>query len=149
MTLLTPRHKLPLLAVGQAQKEMIHNEAVMLIDNIMNIEVIGVSNDPSVALQNMSQHNMCWLIGSEPVGEWINKNNNIAIFSDNGWRYLEPVENMVLYNEELNSKMMFSESIWLPAIQISEASGGEFVDSQARDSIQEIIAAMKLFGLSR
>lgn len=32
----TPRYKLPLLAIGQAQKELFHNEALILLDFLIH-----------------------------------------------------------------------------------------------------------------
>lgn len=68
MTDATPRWLLPFTAVGQAQKEWTHNEALVLVDLLTHpcVEAVGV-NAPPVA----PALGQCWIVGDSPTGEWI------------------------------------------------------------------------------
>lgn len=153
MNIETYRHKLPLLAVGQAQKEHTHNEALSLVDSLLNLSVLTIANDPSVAdeilNENPNINGTSWLIGDQPSGIWQGHRNQIAIWSPNGWRYLMPIKGMQIYHEMLKCRIIFDDGQWILADSVEIPQGGSNIDQQARDSIQSIINILQQFGLSR
>ncbi|MFX4817188.1 DUF2793 domain-containing protein, partial [Acinetobacter baumannii] len=56
----TSRLALPLLAAGQAQKEMFHNEALALIDLALAaaVESVGLNTPPATP-----EDGQCWIVG--------------------------------------------------------------------------------------
>ena len=61
------RTGLPLLQPGQAQKEMVHNEALALIDLLLQPSVVTVGlNVPPAA----PARGACWIVGAAPTGDW-------------------------------------------------------------------------------
>jgi len=150
MTIQTSRHKLPLLAVGQAQKEYTHNEAMIMIDNLINLTVLNIAHDPEIAMQSATdvenQGSKNWLIGKNATGAWRDRSDQIAVKLDSGWRYLEPIESMTIYNAALNNRMIYKELDWHIAPILTNADGGDTIDFQARESINEIIELLRLFG---
>ncbi|MEG8028176.1 DUF2793 domain-containing protein [Sphingomonas aerolata] len=61
------RTGLPLLQPGQAQKEMGHNEALALIDLLLQPTVVTVGlNVPPAA----PAPGACWIVGAAPTGDW-------------------------------------------------------------------------------
>ncbi len=154
MNIQTSRYALPLLATGQAQKEFTHNEALLLIDNLMHIVVEGVANDPIDAtptlLSDTDNHNdQAWLIGDTPIGDWEQKSNQIAIWTSGGWRYVIPNDSMQLFNLEIGARMVFRNGVWEYGYTVMFPLEGDVIDSQARESIQSIINILQLFGLSK
>lgn len=147
MTIETMRHKLPLLAVGQAQKEYSHNEALTLIDNYLNLSVSDIANDPITLSPNANEN--IWLIGAEPAGIWAARANHIAIWTQNGWRYLLPIEHMQVYNEALGCRMVYQMGGWSAASLAIIPENGDMIDAQARESIAAIWDALRMFGWSR
>ena len=75
--LATSRLALPLLAAGQAQKEMSHNEALTLLDLAVHGSVIaaGTQVPPASVLPGQ-----CWIVGDAPEGDWAGYGNAVA-----GW----------------------------------------------------------------
>ena len=154
MTLETSRHKLPLLAVGQAQKEYTHNEALLLVDNLLNLSIVSIVDrpediEPEAIEQNMDGESSAWLISDAPSGTWSQRANQIVISTANGFRYIEPVENMRIYNAQYGCLMIYKDMSWFIAPTHAEPVGGDIIDSQARESIATILNNLRQFGLSR
>lgn len=163
MNIQTSRHKLPFLAVGQAQKEFTHNEALLMIDTIMNLSVRAVSNDPAAAGQisraidesdNEENIPQSWLIGDAPTDIWENHPKQIAIWSSNGWRYIRPFEGMQIYHHDDRYQIIYTDNQWKVAPSMDKAlltdgDDGANIDHQARDTIRLILAILEQFGLIR
>jgi hypothetical protein len=72
----TGRHRLPLLAVSQAQKEITHNEALVMIDALLHMAVeAALSAVPAVTDNDIGKS---WIINGTPAGAWANKAGQIA-----------------------------------------------------------------------
>ncbi len=151
MNIRTSRHNFPLLAVGQAQKEYTHNEALLLIDNLLNPSVISILENPDMVedVESLSDESKAWLISDTPSGVWAQRANQIAILTENGFRYIEPIVGMRIYNEQSECMMMYKDMSWYIAPILSEPIGGSNIDSQARESIAMIMENLRQFGLSR
>ncbi len=151
MKIETSRHKLPLLAVGQAQKEYTHNEALLLVDNLINPSIISIIDSPEAIddAQNITDETRAWLISHRPSGIWSHRANAIAILTINGFRYIEPTSGMHIFNEQSGCIMMYKNNSWHLAPILAAPNGGRVVDSQARDSILAILDNLRQFGLSR
>lgn len=91
----TPRFALPLLFSGQAQKEVIVNEALSLADILLHAAIDGELSVPPAAPAAGST----WLIGSLAQGEWAGRTGQLAGWSEGGWRYLAPRPGLRLYDQ--------------------------------------------------
>jgi len=90
----TARHGLPFLEAAQAQKDLTHNEALVLIDLGLcaAVEAAGVNAppaDPAIG--------QCWLVGDAPTGLWADAAGALAGWTDGGWRFLRPREGMLVW----------------------------------------------------
>lgn len=81
----TPRFALPVLHIGQADKEQTHNEALALIDLAMGavVEDVGVDVPPGDP-----QPGQCWIVGDAPSGAWAGNARAIAGWTAGGWRFV-------------------------------------------------------------
>lgn len=139
---LSTRWNLPLLAVGQMQKEVTHNEALTLIDMLLApiVEAVNVNSPPAAP-----GHGQCWLIGASPVGLWAGKAQHLACWTHGGWRYAAPKfgTNVTLSDGRV---MRFDGDSWkLPPI-VTAPQGGSVADSEARAAINGLIAALRSQG---
>src|SRR3546814_10699814 len=77
----------PLLAPGQAQKEITHNEALAQLDIITQavVQAVGVDVPPASPAPGE-----CWIIGPSPEGSWSGMAQHLAGWTENGWRYVQP-----------------------------------------------------------
>ncbi len=142
----TSRHALPFLAVGQAQKEITHNEALAIIDALIWAAAEAELSLPPAQLAE-SDAGKCWLIGSAPSGAWLGKVKQIACWTGGSWRYLVANEGMRLWNIALGAQMVFRDSQWQSSTPIAEPNGGLTIDNEARMAITAILGVLRQSGI--
>ncbi len=111
----TTNLKLPLLVPNQSQKEITHNEALIIIDNLMNNGV--KDKDLTTPPENPSQNDL-YIVGVGATGEWVGKDNQLA-FYDNGWRFCQARQGTKYWVIDENCIYVFNMTSW------SKFSGGE------------------------
>ena len=163
MTDLSARFSLPLLQPGQAQKELYHNEALALVDLAMHPVAQASGVDVPPASPAMGQ---CWIVGSAPNDAWTGHASAIAGWSPGGWRFVTPVEGMLVWVIADATWSRRTSSAWisgdLPVSSISvggnqvvgarrpaitATAGGTTIDAEARAAIASILTAMRAHGL--
>lgn len=114
----TTNLKLPLLIPNQSGKEITHNEALVVIDNILQNGVISRAlNVPPTEPNN----NDIYIVGSGAAGLWAGRDNQLA-FYDNGWRFIEPREGFVFWINDEDKLYTYDGSNWIETI--ASAGGG-------------------------
>lgn len=159
----TPRLGLPFLSAGQAQKELVVNEGLQLLDLLVAGAVEDVSRD---APPTNADVGTCYIVGAAPTGEWAERPLNVAAFTDAGWRFIEPSDGMTFQVRSNGTFAVFRGSVWelgdvrgarliLGGQQvvgergeaISAPAGGATVDGEARAAIGQILTALRQHGL--
>lgn len=141
----TSRHRLPLLAVSQAQKEITHNEALAIIDVLLHTAIEGIlATVPAVADADMGK---CWLVGASPTGIWNGKAGFIAAYVGGSWRYIAPQDGMRIWNRASASHLFRIDGQWLDGPSIPNPSAGTVVDVEARATLLAILQYFRLIGL--
>jgi hypothetical protein len=159
----TERLKLPLLAVAQAQKEMTHNEALTLLDVAVQpvVQAIAPASIPSSPIAGQ-----CWIVGTDPSGEWAGQASALAAWTAGGWRFIAPFEGMTIWSIADAQTARWSGSTWVigqvtatkisiggqqvvgprrPAIVVP--AGGSAIDIQARNAIVAMLETLASHGL--
>lgn len=159
----TARHGLPLLSAGQAQKEVAHNEALLIADFLMNpvAEELGREMPPLYP-----EPGQAWILGSAPLGEWTGRAGQIACWTAGGWRYFSPFEGLHVWLRGADVWAVRESSGWSNGIvratavhvggervvsgrqpAIADPSGGTIVDEQARAAVAALLGALRAHGL--
>jgi len=159
----TSRLALPLIIPGQAQKELVHNEALQKLDTLVAgaVEHLPANDPPESPFEGA-----CYLIGDDPSGEWSSYPGHVAAFSAAGWRFVAPCTGMTLtvtpdcllatYDEdgwEIGAvrgeyvSVRGTKVVGSQAAAIPNPEGGDIIDSQARTTLTEILSALRLHGL--
>jgi len=159
----TDRFALPLLQPGQAQKEMWHNEAIAVLDLIVQpaVESIGTDMPPTAPESGQS-----WIVGGAPTGSWAGKADHLAGWSDGGWRFAAPVEGMtvrviadaltarytsggwVLGEESAAHLIVGGDRVVGPRqAAVATPAGGTVIDVESRAALAAILAALRSHGL--
>jgi hypothetical protein len=163
MTDISARFALPLLQSGQAQKEMVHNEALALVDAALHpVAQTAGDNAPPPA----PEPGQCWIVGDAPTEDWAGEAGRIAAWTAGGWRFVAPTPGMMVWLVDAAVWALYDGSTWragtLPATAlqiageqvvgarqgaIADPAGGDTVDAEARVAIGAILAALRGHGL--
>jgi len=139
----TARFKIPLLAAGQAHKELFHNEALARIDFLLHPIVQAIETDPAAIVPVAGQS---WLVGPEATDEWLDQEDKIAGWTGNGWLFISPMPMMRIYVESASRFAVYRES-WHLSEEIAGPAGGSVIDAEARVVIESILLALTANGI--
>jgi hypothetical protein len=163
MSELTSRHLLPLLASGQAQKEITHNEAIARIDGMMHGTIVSRNLSAPPASPIAGQ---LWLVASGASSDWAGQSGNLALWTEGGWRFTQPIEGMLFWSKADQLFGWYDGLDWhwgdwpvtkltangvqlvgAAGLLIANPTGGSTVDSQARSAIVSILQLLRTHGL--
>ncbi|UZF94163.1 DUF2793 domain-containing protein [Bosea sp. NBC_00550] len=83
----TPRLSLPLLAAGQAQKHVTHNDALMRLDALIHLVVDSRTQAaPPASPTELS----AYIVPPGGTGAFAGRADQVALFEDGGWTFLTP-----------------------------------------------------------
>ena len=114
----TTNLQLPLLVQNQAGKEITHNEALIILDNIVQNGVIDKDLTTPPTEPNTSD---LYIVGKNATGLWEDKDNQLA-FYDNGWRFIEPRNGFIFWVNDESKLYCFNGTKWQEIT--SSGSGG-------------------------
>ena len=109
MTNLTPNLGLPVIAAAQAQKHVTHNEALRLLDTLVQLAVLDrdLSSPPGTPSDGE-----CWIVGPSPAGAWAGHAGNIAAWQDGAWQFLSPQVGWLAFVADEGLLVVWNGSAW-------------------------------------
>lgn len=107
---LTPVLALPLIRPAQAQKHIPHNEALRLLEVLVQAGVAGRSlttppEDPPEGAR--------WLVPAGATGDWAGRAGQIAVFQQGAWVFLSPAEGWQIWVSDEALALRFQGGGWL------------------------------------
>ncbi len=141
----TSRLELPLLAAGQANKELFHNEALARIDFLIHPIVQAIETDPTILAPVPGQS---WLVGPGATNDWLGHDDQVAGWTGNGWVFIAPLALMRAYIESIDNFAVYRGS-WQLTDAVGSPAGGAVIDAEARTVIDSILAALEAQGILR
>ena len=163
----TARLGLPLIEPGQAQKEMTHNEALALVDLVVQASVVAAGvNDPPAA----PAIGACWIVGATPTGAWTGQAQGLAGWTAGGWRFVAARRGMAVWREDTGVVLRHDGTAWQGPDSAADLvggrvviggdvvvrgrggaipapTGGTVVDAASRTAIGAILSALRAHGL--
>ena len=139
-----PRFSLPLLFAGQSQKEMTFNEAILLVDFLLQ----PVIESTTTAVPGAPTPGQCWIISTGASGIFSGKTDQIAAWSEGGWRFIAPKEGMRVFDRARTGHRIYHGGAWRTPTMPSAPTGGATVDTQARSAIIAISDALRDAGIA-
>ncbi len=157
----TDRLALPLIAAGQAQKDVTHNEALARLDHLVALAVVSRSAAaPPAAPATGDVH----IVPAAAAAAWGAAAGSLMAWQGNGWLAVTPLPGQVaLVRDE--AIMLVHNGSWQPLwpvaglsiggravlaaapASVAPASGGSVVDAQARAVLGALIAALQAQGV--
>lgn len=161
MTDSTPRHQLPMITPGQAQKELSHNEALAMLDLLAHpyVEAVGIDSPPADPSPGQA-----WIVGAEPTDAWVGHAHALAGWTAGGWRFVSARAGMTVRTPTGFAR--FEAGAWVAGVldgtilklaglqvvgarqpAVPDPVGGSIVDAEARAAIGALLAAARTHGL--
>lgn len=102
---------LPFIQPAQAQKHVTHNEALRMLDAIVQLSVADADRtEPPVTPQPGDRH----IVGIGATGDWAGKDGQVAIFDFSAWVFVEPKEGWQAYDRSIGGLLTHDGSGWAP-----------------------------------
>lgn len=83
----TPRLSLPLLAAGQAQKHVTHNDALTRLDALVHLSVASRTQGTPPATPTEL---LAYIVPPGGSGAFAGRDHQLALYEDGGWTFLTP-----------------------------------------------------------
>jgi len=114
----TPLINIPEIIVGQSQKEVTHNEALLYIDVIIKNPIIGEDTVTPPASPVVGD---TYTVGVSATGVWTGQDGKIASFINSTWVFLTPIDGWTWYSTVSNDFLRYDSATtsWI-------ANGGSF-----------------------
>lgn len=101
---------MPYLAEGQAQKHVTHNEALSVLDALVQLAFREDATEPPAEPQDGDAY---WLAAGAG-GAWSNEAGRLAIFVDGGWRFVTPQPGCLAWSLTTGQALAFDGQAWRP-----------------------------------
>ena len=163
MTDFSPRLGFPYLLSSQAQKEVLHNEALQGVDMLLHpvVQAVGTNTPPISPTEGQ-----CWIVGAAATGAWAGHGGELACRSAGGWRFAVPQPGMAVWSAADALWAYRVDGDWaigdLPVARlmidgdpvvgsrqsaIADPAGGTTIDTQARVALVALLDAARAHGL--
>lgn len=133
---------LPMLFVGQAQKEFFVNQSLAVIDALAGQSVVGEAASPPASPAEGS----CYRVAHDATGAWAGRGNQLALAIGGDWHYVTPRTGSLVFDQGLGQFVRF-DGVWEAASVPSTTAGGAVVDAEARALLAQVIDALAKLGL--
>jgi len=116
----TPRLGLPAIEAAQAQKHVTHNEALALLDTLVQL---AVESRALAAPPDSPADGDCYIVANSATGAWSGWDLNLAAFSGGAWTRIVPKSGMKAWIKSERLTVAYEDGIWRDGIALT-AHGG-------------------------
>jgi len=159
----TMRFELPLMQVGQSQKEVTHNAALHRIDAFIHllVESRSVTVPPPAP-----QIGEIWIVPAGATGTWMGHSGELAEWNGAGWRFAAGRDGTFCVIADEGIVAVHVDGIWnadflpvggirvgdanifgAPRAAIAEPTGGSVIDAETRAVIGQLLSYLRLQGI--
>ena len=115
MTDTSPVLALPYIQPSQAQKHVTHNEALRLLDAIVQLSVLSFTETTPPATSAEGDR---YLVASNAEGGWAGHDHAVAVFVDGAWQFIAPMPGWVASVAPGQTQVVYDGARWaVPALQ--------------------------------
>ncbi|MFN4129130.1 MAG: DUF2793 domain-containing protein, partial [Paracoccaceae bacterium] len=100
---------MPMIQPAQAQKHVTHNEALLVLDAVVQLCLEGVDqNDPPSTFAD----GQIWAIGPVPTGDWTAYPGVLAMRASAGWLYITPRNGWRAWDRASDAMRVYRDGQW-------------------------------------
>ncbi len=116
----TPRLSLPVIEAAQAQKHVTHNEALALLDALVQlaVESRALTTPPTSPVDGA-----CYIAATGATGAWSGWDGQIAAYSGGDWQKIAPVSGLRAWVKAERLTVTYEDAVWRDGIALT-ANGG-------------------------
>jgi hypothetical protein len=113
----TPRLSMPFIMPAQAQKHVTHNEAIELLDLIvqLTLESVAVTTPPAAPVEGQA-----WAVPAGATGGWAGQAGLIATWRGGGWLFVAPRDGWLAWVADVAALHVRAAGIWTPHGEVPE-----------------------------
>ena len=106
----TPNLSLPFIMPAQAQKHVTHNEAIELLDLIvqLTLESTTETTPPATPAEGES-----WAIPADSTGDWTGRDGQISTWRGGGWLFVAPQDGWSAWVRDISEIQVLSDGVWV------------------------------------
>lgn len=105
----TNRLVLPLLSASQAQKHVTVNEAMKLLDAIVQA---GVIDKDLTAPPGGESEGDIYIVGGSATGAWAGQDDDLAIYQDGAWVFVTPLSGWIAWVNDETTFYVYNSGSW-------------------------------------
>lgn len=134
---------------------------------ILDVLVAGAAEEgPRTSVPASPVLGSCYIVADAAEGEWQGRDKQLAAYTAGGWRYISPVEGMLLHVRASGETACYLDGSWEMGVlrgsslviggnqvvgdqaeAIAEPTGGTQVDVEGRAAVGAILGALRQHGL--
>ncbi len=115
----TLRLQLPLLAAAQAQKHVTHNDALVVLDAVIQLAVTSRAlNAPPASPVEGARY----LVPAAATGAWTGRGGSVAVLQDGAWTFRVPVTGWIAWVADEQVALVFNNTGWQPLTALNPAA---------------------------
>jgi hypothetical protein len=100
---------LPCIEAAQAQKHVTHNEALRLLDTLVQLAVLDrdLAAPPGAPAEGQR-----WIVAASPTGAWSGHADHVAAWQDGGWQFSVPLAGWLAFAVDEGALVAFNGTSW-------------------------------------
>nr|HPG88075.1 DUF2793 domain-containing protein [Hyphomicrobium sp.] len=105
----TPNIKLPYMLAAQSQKHVTHNEALRMLDAVVQLSVLDrhLTAPPGSPVDGDR-----YIVAASPTGAWAGQAEKVAAYQDAAWMFYAPKEGWFAWIADENAVAVFDGVGW-------------------------------------
>lgn len=131
MSTTTALQLLPLIEPAQAQKHVTHNEALAVLDVLVQTSATSrtLSRPPAAVVAGA-----CYIVGNDATGDWQGEDGHVAVYSGLYWDFYAPKTGWRVWVESEGTEAVFDGAEWTTSADRSERVAALGVSADADDT---------------
>jgi hypothetical protein len=135
----SPRLALPYLEAAQAQKHVTVNEALRILDAVVQLSAVSAT---TAAPPGSPTNGAAYIVPAGATGAWSGWAGSVAFYADTAWLRVLPKEGMLAWVQDTDVMMVYGGSAWATLKADAERFWGRLTSDR---TLTSTTAAQKLF----